>query len=240
MYTSHARCGAGRFLPTHHLTRAAIIAAAAAATAPAALGDVQYLYDGGTTSTAVGPPGSFPVNPQTAWGNYYTAQPGGEVITTISVAFGPTFASGREVTVWLFEDPDDDFDPRNAVPLATATLVPHTLGGSVFNNFAIEPTLVSGGFFVAAVAFTERGVDRPAAMDTGARADRSWLFYNPATEGINVDNLGANALARRADDGVVPLPGAWLVRATGVPVPAPATAAVAALGLGLSSRRRRR
>lgn len=228
------------YYPPNLARRVAIIVAAAGIPAATALGDVEYRYDGGTMSTAVGPPGSFPVNPETGWGNYFVAEPGGEMITTISVAFGPTFAEGREVTVWLFDDPDDDFDPRNAVPLASATMVPHTLGGSTFNDFAIEPTAVSGGFFVAVLAFTERGVDRPAAADSDARADRSWLFYNPATEGINVDNLGANALARRVDDGIVPFPGAWLIRATGVPVPGPSGVAALTLGLGALARRRRR
>lgn len=220
-------------------TAAVSLAAAIAIPLSPAAADVLYSYDGGTTTTAVGPPSSFPVNPQTGWGNYFVAEPGGEVIHTISVAFGPNFAAGREVTVWLFDDPDDDFDPRNAVPLASVTLVPETLGGSTFNDFPITPTQVSGGFFVAALAFTERGVDRPAAMDSGARADRSWLFYNPATEGINVENLGANALARRVDDGVVPFPGAWMIRASGSAVPAPGAAALAAAAAGLALRRRR-
>jgi MYXO-CTERM domain-containing protein len=216
-----------------------LLALIAALPAPLAAADVTYSYDSGTTTTAVGPPGSFPVDPQTAWGNYFTAEPGGEVITTISVAFGPTFAAGREVTVWLFEDPDDDFDPRNAVPLTSTTLVPEVLGGSTFNHFPIAPTQISGGFFALALAFTERGVDRPAALDSTARDDRSWLFYNPATQGINVDNLGANALARRVDDGILPFPGAWMIRATGTPVPTPAaTALLGVAGAALLRRRR--
>lgn len=201
--------------------------------------DVEYRWDNGVMGTAVGPPGSFPQNPQTGWGNYFTAEPGGEWITSISVAFGPTFAAGREVTVWLFDDPDDDFNPANAVPLATTTLVPHTLGGAVFNTFPIQPTMVTGGFFVAAMAFTERGVDRPAAVDTSARADRSWLIYNPATVGINTDSLGSNALLSRADS-VLPLPGAWLVRANGSAIPAPGSAPLVAVAAVMWTRRRRR
>ena len=114
------------------------------------------------------------------------------------------------------------------------------LGGSTYNDFAIEPTQVSGGFFVLALAFTERGVDRPAAEDTSARADRSWLFYNPATQGLNLDNLGANALARRADDGILPFPGAWMIRATGTPVPTPAAATLLLAGAAGTLARRRR
>lgn len=212
--------------------------AALAAAAGSAVADVQYAYDDGTMDTAVGPPSSFPENPQTGWGNYFEAQPGGEWIHTISVAFGPTFATGREVTVWLFDDPDNDFNPRNAVPLATATMVPETIGGSVYNDFAITPTQVQGGFFVMAMTFTERGVDRPAAEDTSARADRSWLVYNPARLGINVDDLGSNAYIARADS-ALPFDGAWMIRASGSPVPAPATMGLAAAAGMLALRRRR-
>ncbi|MBX3357677.1 MAG: hypothetical protein KF745_04535 [Phycisphaeraceae bacterium] len=217
---------------------AALSMGCAALAASPALADIQYSYDDGTMDSAVGPPSSFPVNPQTGWGNYFVAEPGAEWITSISVAFGPTFAAGREVTVWLFNDPDNDFDPRNAVPLVSTTMVPGTLGGSVFNTFPITPTQVSGGFFVAALAFTERGVDRPAAEDTSARSDRSWLIYNPASVGINVGNLGANAYIARTDS-ALPFPGAWMIRANGSAVPGPGTALIAALG-GLAAVRRKR
>ena len=33
---------------------------------------------------------------------------GGETITTISIAFGANWPTRGEVTVWLFDDPDDD------------------------------------------------------------------------------------------------------------------------------------
>lgn len=192
------------------------LAMAAALASAAVGGGVQYAHDNGTVGTNVGPPGSFPVDPETMWGNYFTVQQGGEVITSISAAFGPTFPSDREVTVALFDDPDDDGDPRNAVLMATATGLPQQLGGGVFTEFAIEPTQVSGGFFVAVVAFTEKGVDRPAAMDSSGVLQHSWLFYNPASIGINLDDPGANAMAEPITNVSGFFTGAWMVRAAGI------------------------
>src|SRR5690606_16214903 len=50
---------------------------------------VVYRYDDGDGNANQGPPSAF--DPDMLWGNYYLVQTGGEVITEISVAFGPTF-----------------------------------------------------------------------------------------------------------------------------------------------------
>lgn len=194
---------------------ALVLPAALAMTAAASADPIEYVLDNGTMATAVGPPSSFPVSPEMMWGNYYTAQAGGEVITTISAAFGPTYPEDVEVTVALFDDPDDDGDPRNATFVASATGVPEQLGGSHFTDFAIQPTQVSGGFFVAVIAYTEKGEDRPAAMGGSGNLDGSWMFYNPASKGINVDDPGANALAEAIEDVSGFFTGRWMVRASG-------------------------
>jgi len=197
-----------------------------------------FAYDNGTTTVAVGPPSSFPVNPITGWGNYFMSDVGGTKITSVSCAFGPNFNPTTPVTIYLFADSDNDFNPLNATLLSQVTAVPTQVGGSVFTNFDIPDTIVNGGFFVLATAFTVKGVDKPAAADLTGRVDRSWYFYNPATSGMNVANLGANALAKRVDT-VLPLPGAWLLRAEGFAVPAPGALAMGALA-GLVGLRRRR
>ena len=50
---------------------------------------VEHAYDDGDGDTNQGPPSTF--DPDMLWGNYFLAAPGGEVVTRISVAFGPTF-----------------------------------------------------------------------------------------------------------------------------------------------------
>lgn len=189
---------------------------AAAAGGALLSGGVEYAYDNGQMATAVGPPGSFNPNPEMLWGNYFFAEEGGEVITTISAAFGVNFPDDREVTVALFDDPDDDGDPRNATFLTSTTGLPKTLGGSVFTDFEIDPTEVSGGFFVAVYTFTEAGEDRPAAAGGEGFTEHSWLVYNPASQGVNLENLGANAMALPIDELGGFFTGAWMVRAKGV------------------------
>ena len=190
-------------------------AADARAGAPFA-GGVEYLYDDGAANVNIGPPSSF--DPDMLWGNYYLTQPGGEVITEIAVAFGATFPSRPDsVTFWLLNDPDADLDPRTgATAVASVTALPD-VSGNAFFAVPIPPTRVSGAFFVGASAELLGGQDRPARVDTGARADRSWFFYAPDIDAI-IDSLGTAPFGTRMDStAVVPFPGAFMVRAHGEP-----------------------
>lgn len=177
---------------------------------------VEYAYDDGAANVNIGPPSSF--DPDMLWGNYFVTEPGGEVITEIAVAFGGTFPSLADgpVTFWLLDDPDVDFDPRNATALTSVQATPDVSGNEFF-SVEIEPTEVSGAFFVGASAFLQGGEDRPARVDADARADRSWFFYAPNIA-ETIDSLGTAPFGTRMDDPTnVPFPGAFMIRATGVP-----------------------
>ncbi len=179
-------------------------------------GAVEYLYDDGTGNVNLGPPSSF--DPDMLWGNYYLVQPGGEIVTEIAVAFGATFPSRETgpVTFWLLGDPDADADPRNATALASVAATPDVSGNALF-RVAIPPTLVTGAFFIGASARLLGGRDRPARVDGGARADRSWFFYAPDIA-ATIDDLAAAPFGTRMDDPAnVPFPGAFMVRALGRP-----------------------
>lgn len=223
----------------HNTIRTALVGVAVAALSHAALAaTVQYSYDDGDGNTNQGPPSSF--DPDMLWGNYFEAQPGGEVITQISVAFGPTFPSlaNGPVTFWLLDDPDDDFDPRNATALTSVQATPDVFNDNFF-TVDIDPTLVTGGFFVGASALLDGGADRPARVDTNASGDRSWFFYAPSIADT-INDLAAAPFGTRNDNTqFVVFPGAFMVRATGVPVPAAPTG-VAMLAFGALATRRRR
>ncbi len=176
-------------------------------------GTVEYSIDDGDGDTNQGPPSTF--DPDTLWGNYFVAVPGGERITSISVAYGPTFPTGGPVTVWLFDDPDDDFDPLNAVPVASATFAYDGTSGDVFVSYPIEPTVVSGGFFVAANAFLFGGVDRPLRVDTGHPGICRGSSTTRKIDDV-VDDLSTAAFSTRMDDtDFVIFPGAFMIRAQG-------------------------
>lgn len=195
------------------------------------VGGVSYAYDDGTANVNIGPPSSF--DPDMLWGNYYETQAGGEVITEISVAFGATFPSGGPVTFWLLDDPDADGDPRNATALTSVEATPNVSGNDFF-TVAIPPTRVSGAFFVGASAMLQGGEDRPARVDTDARSDRSWFFYDGAIADV-IDDLASAAFGTRMDDPAnVPYPGAYMVRASGQPLSTDAEFTPAGAALQLS------
>jgi hypothetical protein len=184
----------------------------------AAASTFEYAYDDGDGDTNQGPPSTF--DPDMLWGNYYLAQPGGEIITRLSVAFGPTFLSlaNGPVTFWLLEDDDADFDPRNAHVIASAPATPDVFN-DMFFSVDLSPTWVHGGFFVGASAKLQGGEDRPARVDTNALGDKSWFFYAPDIA-ATIDDLAAAPFGARMDDTtVVVLPGAFMVRASGEAAP---------------------
>ena len=174
---------------------------------------VVYRYDDGDGNANQGPPSAF--DPDMLWGNYYLVQTGGEVITEISVAFGPTFPSLADgpVTFWLLQDADMDLDPRNATALTSVTATPDVFNDSLF-TVQIPPTQVQGALFVGASARLLGGEDRPARVDTGAAGDKSW-FYAPDIAEV-IDDLAAAPFASRMDDTqYVIVPGAFMIRASG-------------------------
>lgn len=180
-----------------------------------AIDPVIYRHDDGDGNTNQGPPSTF--DPDMLWGNYYLVEPGGEVITEISVAFGPTFPSlaNGPVTFWLLEDDDMDFDPRNAQSLTSVTGTPDVFNDNFF-TMQIPPTQVNGAFFVAASAKLLGGQDKPARVDTNAPGDKSWFFYAPEIADV-IDNLASAPFGTRMDNTqYVIFPGAFMIRATGV------------------------
>lgn len=177
---------------------------------------VEYAYDDGNGNTNIGPPSSF--DPDMLWGNAFATESGGEEIVEVAVAFGPTFPSvAGGVTFWLLDDPDGDFDPRTgATALASVTATPD-VSGNTFFRVAFPPTRVSSHFFVGASARLLGGEDAPARADWDARADRSWFFYAPDIAAV-IDTLSAAPFGTRMDDPqYVPIPSAFMVRATGRP-----------------------
>ncbi len=181
---------------------------------------VEYTLDDGVANTNQGPPSTF--DPDTLWGNYFMAEAGGEVITTVSVAFGPSFPLDTPITIWLLDDPDNDFDPTNAVALTSAEFLHDGTSGNVFVDFPIDPTEVSGGFFVGANAFLMGGEDTPMRVDTDAAGDRSWFFYAPEIDDVINDLASAPFGTRMDNPEFVIFPGAFMLRATGVPAGSPA------------------
>ncbi|MBN8727245.1 MAG: hypothetical protein J0H15_06005 [Xanthomonadales bacterium] len=176
---------------------------------------VEYAHDDGDGNTNQGPPSSF--DPDMLWGNYFTVQPGGEVVTRISVAFGPTFPSREHgpVTFWLLEDIDGDGDPRNALAVASTQATPD-VSGDTFFSVEIPPTLVHGAFFVGASAKLMGGQDKPARADRDDPGTASWFCYAPDIASV-IDDLASAPFCGTNTAPNAPLPAAFMVRASAIP-----------------------
>lgn len=235
---------------THPMTHSMIHSmttglAALAVLAAATLGQkTEYAYDDGVANITFGPPRSFEQygDIDMLWGNSFETIRPQEFVTRISFGLGRLSGGSQgQVSVWIFDDPDNDFDPTNAVPIFSTTMTGYNLGFG-FNVLEIEPVAVSGGFFVAIGHLAELSYDAggnpsypaPARFDPDGRADRSWFFYDSK---IPVHDLGSSGFVQRMDGPFVPISGAFAIRATTIPTPGAAGAGALAL---LAGRRRGR
>ena len=203
------------------------------ALAPASL--AQYALDDGSGGSNIGP-STF--DAEMLWGNYFDAVPGAETITGVQISFSSSLPAGLDLTLLVFDDPDDDLDPRNAHLLATTSALTQSTGPQDFASYAVPATTVSGGFFVAAILDLPAG--QPAArLDADSNVGRSWTFFDGT---INTGALGDSPLFFGPNGtgfpGATPnpFPGAYMLRATGVPTPGVLALAPCAL---LCARRRR-
>ncbi|MHC5001652.1 MAG: hypothetical protein ACYTJ0_00875, partial [Planctomycetota bacterium] len=135
--------------------------------------------------------------------NTFVIDPSCSTIDTISVAWGTMNTSiGTPCTVSIYDDPNNDGDPSDAVFLGSGTGITANEGTDTFNDYALTASVeVSGLFFVAAVAEVA-GTDPNGDGNTGdgdfcMRNDRTTLpsegvswFLGNVTDGENVFNSG--------------------------------------------------
>jgi hypothetical protein len=209
-----------------------------------ALADVTYQWDDGAGNVRLGPVFAA----EYMWGNVYSAQPGGETINSISVAFG-AIPANQALTVYLFQDPTPgDNDPRDAVLVAASTgVTPDSPPLNSFWTYPIAPTTISGDFFVGVSTHVRGQLSDLTVPDTPARVDpqgisnaaKSWVF---GADDYLTGGLGSTPLAdapyslqltQSAIKGVV------MVRANGVPTPG-SLVLVGVAGMVAGVRRRSR
>ncbi len=182
-------------------------------TRPYQAGDAIYTLDDGTSENALGLTSGGDI----MWLNAFQVIEGAETIRSIDVAWGNTGSSdvpsGHPTRVFIYNDPNNDGDPTDAVMLTEAVTEvqnPHT---DQFTRVYLEDTPVEGVFFVAALYQNHVANQFPAPMDQSSTPQgASWVVGESVPGGFDTANLGNNDLAPTNID-AAGFPGNWMLRA---------------------------
>jgi hypothetical protein len=149
--------------------------------------------------------------------NSFPIEGGNSFFTSISIAWGtPAFPDpsldGLPYTAVLWDDPNGDGSPTDAVVVATADGVISDQGTDTFLISDITPTLLTTANFFVGFIINHAAGQFPAAFDeTAPLPNRSWVSANG-----DINNLSDAQPIEVATGGA--LVGNWLIRAdAGVP-----------------------
>lgn len=238
------------------LATAIALGASATLAVPGARAATIYQLDDGASETAFGLAGPGDL----MWLNAFTTPPGGQQITGISLTWGSPaitqqnqLPNGLLAELLLYQDPNNDGNPNDAILLTSQATTVTFRDQDIFSTININPTQMSGSFFVAALIRNLQPNQFAASLDTtNPIPNRSWIVSNFPNE-LNTTNLSTNLFFSQVENLVA---GNWLLRAIGTPlqppppdhgerpgpepIPEPATW-LGLLGVGaLASRLRRR
>jgi hypothetical protein len=142
-----------------------------------------------------------------------------ETVHSILAAWGglPGFAppDGTPARLFVWDDPDNDGNPSNAVLLAEEGVVVRNVGTGILNVYELSaPVTVSGKFFVGA-AVGIIGTQYPAPQDrTTPYNGESWIAYR-AGGALDAENLPNNSWLYETAAGS--LPGYYLLNVQSAP-----------------------
>ncbi|HWL92782.1 MAG TPA: hypothetical protein VNT79_04545 [Phycisphaerae bacterium] len=143
----------------------------------------DYQYDDGTRESALSLSGSG----ELCWIHQYQVIPEQERIVSVSTSWEDV-ANGRPARVFVWEDPDDDGNPINAVLLVQQAVTVQNTNTGIVNEYVLDaPPIVSGRFFVGAAVQQLPG-ELPCPVDTSSLyvAARTWFVgdfqaFNPVS-----------------------------------------------------------
>ena len=123
---------------------------------------------------------------------------GSEEITSIDVAWGP-MTDGKPSSVLVYQDPNNDGDPTDAVLLTTADTTVANAGTDIFTSVPISPVTVTGKFFVGVLLRNQSSNEASTPIDTDSSAQRSWIVAHYTPGGLDINNLANNDLPPELD-----------------------------------------
>jgi hypothetical protein len=200
--------------------RLARFAAAVAFVTAAAFGQVtpDYVLADGSSESAVG----LSNGGELAWLVGFDALQGQDTISAVHVAWGSKLfpgnspRNGTPAWVYVWDDTDEDGDPRTGLVLLVETTTVLSSAGSdllVFTPLA-SPVTVVGKFFVGASIDHASGF-HPAPVDISQpSAGRAWLSGSATPGGFDPLDLNSPGHIGVYDLDTIGLPGVWLLGAS--------------------------
>lgn len=173
----------------------------------------DYLFDDGSIENSLG----LTAGGDILWLNAFNATGGCEQIHTVSVAWG-LVPDGLDCRIILYDDPNNDGDPSDAVYLAETTTVISNANTGIFADVSFPSTVVSDGFFVAALVQSTLTGEFPAAFDQNSSFGSSYVAGHGTPGAFDVMDLTNNDIAVVLMDDIG-FPSNFLVRAVGEPAP---------------------
>ena len=120
-------------------------------------GGAFYQVDDGTMETGIG----LGAEGDLLWLNCFDAVAGQQLITSIDVAWG-NMTNGKPASVLVYEDPNNDGNPTDAVLLEKVDTTVAYAGTDTFTTVPITPVTVTGKFFIAALVCDQSATESPA------------------------------------------------------------------------------
>lgn len=157
---------------------------------------------------------------EVCWIQAYSAQPGFTRITSISTAWSFNVLPGAAGRIFVWEDPNDDGNPADAVLLHQQNVTAQNPCAGLFgfpcqpDEYTLStPVNVSGSFFIGASTQMNDTFVAPIDYDSGTPIGVAW--YD-----IDVSVFNPNGLNNALDlnNSGLGLVGVWMLRARGTPL----------------------
>ena len=195
---------------------AALSLPAAASPAPAPQGPNCYAHDLGASDRSMGVGGGGDLIVL----NAYQAPPGTDAIVELSATFGspadPSGYAGGNIVWAIWEDPNDDFDPHNAILVWSAPDVvdPASIDTDVFQTIAVPSVTVTDVFFVGVMFEDHLAGEAPGSLEQSVpSAGRAWIAADTTGNGV-LTHLPSNDFGP-VEMSAIGFDGVWMVRAVG-------------------------
>ncbi|MCP3919272.1 MAG: hypothetical protein GY711_27345 [bacterium] len=151
-----------------------------------------YSYDNGSTENALSLGINF-IPGEIAMLHGFAASGGSDVLTQMQVGVGTALApvgvhDGRPLTLAVWDDPNDDFDPSDAVLLHQSTVTVTQSNTDLKVSYPLPNVPVTGNFFVG-VVMQDMG-DFPVGLDLDAGGSPSaWIVGAGPNVPLDLMNL---------------------------------------------------